>query len=82
MTERKFLKCAFREGGAAYTYHYEGEDPLAPGDKVTVETKHGTASAIVVIAMDEIPPFETRAVIGKKVEEETTQAELEARGLA
>lgn len=71
-----YLKCSFKEGGAPYTYHYEGTDPLSPGDKVTVETKHGTASETVVMALDEAPAFPTKAIVGKKSDPEQERLDL------
>lgn len=57
---RQFVKCAFKEGAQAYTYHNDGP-PLSVGDKVKLETKHGEASGLVVALLDgPAPKYETR----------------------
>lgn len=68
--QRQYYACIFREGDTRkYTYHYDGE-PLAEGDKVTVETKSGgTQTVIVAMAMDAAPSFPTKPILGKKVED-------------
>jgi hypothetical protein len=38
--------------------------PVAPGDLVKVDGRHGIQSAHVVSISDEPPPFETKAVLG------------------
>jgi hypothetical protein len=58
---RQFVHCTIKGGTRAYTYHNDG-DPLAVGDPVTIETKHGFTTGEVAAVVEEAPPFPTKAV--------------------
>lgn len=61
----QFVKCTFPTGGRPYTYHWDGEAPLAPEDKVWVDSRQGEAVVTVVDTTDEQPPFETKPILRK-----------------
>lgn len=58
---RQFVTCTIKGGTRAYTYHNDAE-PLAPGDRVNIETKHGFTTGEVASLVDAAPPFPTKAV--------------------
>ena len=69
---RQFVACAFTNGGRSYTYHNDG-DPVAVGDKVEVETRHGIAVVDVLNVTNEFnSSFETKPIIGKHQPAEDT----------
>lgn len=55
-----------------YTYHYDGE-ALQPDDKVDVITGQGVTSVTVVSITDQLPSFETKAIVGKTDAETANQ---------
>ena len=62
MTQRQYVQVKFRDGDRrAYTYHNDG-DPVKPGDKVVVETKHGKQTVTVDSVTDEAPRFATKPI--------------------
>lgn len=71
MAERQFVGCAFRrEDTRLYTYHWDGERPLVPGDgwrRVYVREVHFTR-----------PAFETKPVLGIAEPEEEPPAKVKA----
>ena len=64
-TPRQYVACAFVEGGRAYTYHFDGEQPLAKGERVVVDGKNGEAKISVVEIVEKPPQFETKAIKGR-----------------
>lgn len=64
----KYIACKFRpEDGRSYTYHYDGDEPIAPGDVVKVEDARGDGWKRVHVVMvgDEKPHFPTKPILGK-----------------
>lgn len=67
MPDRKFVACKFRSTDTrAFTYHYDGEEPLAIGDIVKVPDRSGDGwkRVEVVSITDEEPSFPTKGIIG------------------
>jgi hypothetical protein len=62
---RQYYACAFGTSPKTYTYHFDGDDTFAPGDKVVVTTDRGPSVVTVVLAMDEAPKFPTKPIVGK-----------------
>lgn len=66
----QYVAVEFNKGGRTYTYHNDGE-PVQVGDKVKVEVRNeGWKTVTVTEILPAKPKFETRAVVGKVVEEE------------
>lgn len=88
MPVRSYVTCKFRPGdNREYTYHYDGDEPLAPGDRVKVPDRSGDGFRVLAIARilrpDMKPEFETKGVIGKAdPEPETDLFGGEGRGEA
>lgn len=64
---RQFVACRFRPTDARqFTYHYDGEEPLAAGDMVKVPDRSGDGwkRVEVVSISDEPPPFPTKPILG------------------
>lgn len=65
---RQYIACRFRSTDArSFTYHYDGEEPLQPGDFVQVPDRSGDGwkRVEVVSISDEEPSFPTKGIIGK-----------------
>lgn len=62
-----------------YTYHYDGEDELAPGDLVRVPAPDGDGWKAVEVASvgGEEPPFPTKAIICRHIPEDEGNTEAE-----
>lgn len=71
MSTRQYVACVFRPGDVRnYTYHFDG-DPLAPGDKVLVDSPRDEGKmTIEVVKIVPKPPFPTKPIIGKAPEKE------------
>lgn len=68
MPERQFIACKFRSTDTrSFTYHYDGEEPIAVGDTVRVPDARadGWKRVEVVSITDEAPPFPTKPILGK-----------------
>lgn len=68
---RQFVVAKFRESDTrAYTYHNDGE-PVAAGDvvRVTDRSGEGWKKVFVVSVNNETPPFATKPIIGRHVED-------------
>lgn len=66
----QIVTCKFSPRDAReYTYEWTGEGRLAPGDKVTVETKRG--EAVVVVAQVDVhrPAFPLKPITGRATQE-------------
>jgi len=64
----QYVACKFRPTDyRSYTYAYDGDEPLAPGDMVTVEDARsdGWKRVEVVSISDEAPPFACKPILGK-----------------
>lgn len=59
---RQFVACTFTDGGRPYTYHWDGDEPLLVGEKVSVETKNGEATITVSQIVTEEPPYATKPI--------------------
>ncbi len=70
MSNRQYIRCTFREGDArAYTYHNDGE-PVQVGDVVRVLDRSGDGwKKVFVIDAEKPTAFETKAILGKHVDE-------------
>lgn len=67
MPDIKYVACKFRSTDTrAFTYHYEGEEPLNVGDTVKVPDRSGDGwkRVEVVSISDEKPSFPTKGIIG------------------
>lgn len=62
---RQFVACTFTDGGRPYTYHWDGDEPLAVGEKVAIDTKNGEATITVVQLVPEEPPYATKPIKGR-----------------
>ena len=63
----QYAACKFRSTDArSFTYHYEGDEPLAPGDFVKVPDRSGDGwkRVQVVSVSDAAPSFPTKGIIG------------------
>lgn len=63
---RVYVACKFRPTDArAFTYHYDGEEPLEVGDTVKVPDRSGDGWKRVEVASitHEEPPFSTKGII-------------------
>lgn len=64
----KYVQCKFGEHSPrTYTYAWDGEEPLAPGDRVEVKAPRdeGKMIAIVVAVTDRAPSFKCKPILGK-----------------
>jgi hypothetical protein len=62
---RQFVAVLFKPWDQrSYTYHNDGE-PVAIGDQVIVDTAKGQQTVTVSALPIEVPPFPTKAIIGK-----------------
>lgn len=64
---RVYVACKFRPTDArAFTYYYDGEEPLQVGDTVKVPDRYGDGwkRVEVVSITHEEPPFLTKGIIG------------------
>lgn len=70
MTHLQYLACKFRPADSrTYTYSWDGETPLAPGDKVQVDSPRDEGRmTIEVAAIVPKPSFPTKPIIGKAPE--------------
>lgn len=71
MSERKYVRCKFRQGDTrTYTYHWDGE-PLSQGDVVKIADRHGLGMQKVFVdaITDEAPPFDTKPILEIHCEE-------------
>jgi hypothetical protein len=69
MSNRQYVACQFNPWDRrTYTYHNDGA-PVAPGDKVKVETRYGLKIITVDSIVDEAPKFETKAILEKVADE-------------
>lgn len=69
----RYIACKFRDSDTrTYTYHYEGGEPLSPGDKVRVPDRTGDGYKVVIVADVDPPPpdFTTKPIIGRHVDED------------
>jgi hypothetical protein len=85
MPDRKFVACKFRSTDTrSFTYHHDGEEPLAIGDMVKVPDARsdGWKRVEVVSIGDEAPPFPTKAIVGKIEPEPAEDAALLPDGAA
>ena len=65
----RYFACSFASGGRQYTYHYDGEEELVPGDKVEVNSRGGgVATVIVAREVPEAPRFTTAPILGLAME--------------
>lgn len=68
MSGREFVAVKFRSGDKrAYTYHWEGPDPIACGDQVKVPDRRGdgwTRATVHEIGLA-APEFATKALLGR-----------------
>lgn len=65
---RRYVACKFRStDNRSFTYHYDGEEPLAVGDMVKVPDARsdGWKRVEVVSISDDAPPFDTKPILGK-----------------
>ncbi|CDO37623.1 hypothetical protein [Novosphingobium sp. KN65.2] len=65
---RQYVACKFRASDTrSYTYHYDGDDTLVPGDEVKVEDNRsdGWKRVYVCDVNDDAPPFDTKPILGK-----------------
>ncbi|AJA07416.1 hypothetical protein SKP52_02405 [Sphingopyxis fribergensis] len=66
---RQFIACTFRPGDTrAYTYAYDGAEPLAVGDIVLVAGRNGEGKKKVHVAIFGVPEpadFEAKPIIEK-----------------
>lgn len=63
--ERQYVRVQFPNSSRTYTYHNDGP-PLAVGQAVKAETRHGWVTAEVVELVEEQPPFDTKPVTAKE----------------
>lgn len=64
---RQYAACKFRSTDTrTFTYHYDGEEPLNPGDFVKVPDRSGEGwKRVEVVSIgDEAPSFPTKGIIG------------------
>ncbi|KGM50640.1 hypothetical protein [Pseudooceanicola atlanticus] len=62
-----FITCSFKSDGSgrAYTYRHELEEPVAPGDRVTVLGPDGVEKIVTVVEVDvDEPAFACKATTG------------------
>ncbi|WP_422057360.1 hypothetical protein [Sphingomonas sp.] len=68
MTKRQFVVVRFRpEDTRTYTYHNDGE-PVAAGDMLKVDDARrgdGWKRVECVSVTDEVPPFQTKPILGR-----------------
>lgn len=71
---RQFIACTFRPGDTrAYTYAYDGAEPLAVGDVVLVAGRNGEGTKKVHVAEIGVPEptdFEAKPILEKFVPSE------------
>lgn len=60
---RQYVACAFKGQDRTYTYHNDGA-PVAVGDLVTVEGRHGTGAVTVREILSHPPSFPTKPILG------------------
>jgi hypothetical protein len=61
--ERRYVSVQFNPWDRkAYTYHYDGPERLAVGDKVVVEGKDGMTDVTIVTTGVKRPEFATKPV--------------------
>jgi len=79
---RQFIACTFRPGDArAYTYAYDGDEPLSVGDVVLVAGRNGEGTKKVHVAVLGVPEptdFEAKPILEKFVP--TEKPDLMAEG--
>ncbi len=81
MADRQFVACAFRRDDVRlYTYHWDGEPPLVPGDEVKVADKSGDGWRRVYVREVHFnrPAFETKPVLGIAEPDEEPPAKVKA----
>jgi hypothetical protein len=69
---KQYVACKFRVGDTrTFTYRNDGE-PVHEGDVVRVpdRSSDGWKKVFVVSVTDEEPPFATKSILGRHVEEE------------
>lgn len=77
MTDRQYISCGFRpDATKGYTYHNDGP-PVAPGDRVVVESRNGGESKVTVLAVVDQPDIETNGIL-RLAEEPAPDAEVPA----
>jgi hypothetical protein len=65
MTERVYVAIRFFPADIrTYTYHYDGPEMIAPGDRVVVATRRGQSTVEVMYITASPPDFETKAIEG------------------
>lgn len=65
---RQLVACRFRSTDTrSFTYHYDGDEPIAVGDIVKVPDvrSDGWKRVEVVAISDEAPSFPTKPILGK-----------------
>ena len=75
---RRFIRAQFKPGeGRAYTYHCDDDGLLlVTGDRVEVESRHGTATVHVCeLDVEEPTDFPTKPVLGLAPEKEQTDGD-------
>lgn len=67
-----FITVKFHEEATrTYTYAYDGGQPLATGDRVTVDTQKDGLKTVIVECVDvPEPPFSCKQIIGIAEDEE------------
>lgn len=61
---RQFVACQFKPGqGREYTFHNDGP-PVAVGDHVRAESRHGECIVHVSVIDLEPPSYETKPILG------------------
>lgn len=77
---RQFIACTFRQGDTrAYTYAYDGAEPLAVGDVVLVADRKGEGTKkvhVAVIGVPEPTDFQAKPIIEKFVPPPVEQTDL------
>lgn len=77
---RQFVACSFRPGDTrAYTFSYDGTEPLAVGDVVLVAGRNGEGTKKVHVAILDVPEptdFEAKPILEKFVPPPAEKPEL------
>lgn len=65
-TNRQFVTAKFPNSSREYTFHYDGDEPLVPGDIYDAETARGISSVeIISVGVAQPTQFSTRPILGK-----------------